>query len=164
MNTIWFDMDGTIYELYKILGWLYMLCNRDWKVFSIGKARKHADRINAAIEALSLQGWKVGVITWAPKGIRREDPAFSEVMYTKFEWLCKNFPALANGHFACLEYGESKADYVCVNEVFGEINYLIDDNKAVRKDWRDHSSDRKFKTINAARSFVRELESMTGGI
>ena len=34
MNSIWFDMDGTIAELYKVEGWLEALRSNDWSVYS----------------------------------------------------------------------------------------------------------------------------------
>ena len=44
-----------------------------------------------------------------------------------------------------------------------EVAYLVDDNKEVRQEWRSHSCEYvKFKTINASRSFVRELEGLVG--
>ena len=44
-----------------------------------------------------------------------------------------------------------------------EVAYLVDDNKEVRQEWRSHSCEYvKFKTINASRSYVRELEGLVG--
>ena len=69
MNSIWFDLDGTLAELYKVEGWLSKLRNNDWSVYSECAPRHNYQRINAAIEALIENGWQVGVITWASKGI-----------------------------------------------------------------------------------------------
>ena len=163
MNTIWFDMDGTIYDLYKMHGWLEALRAENWEMaFYAGNPRAHIDRINQAIEALIEAGWQVGVITWAPKGYTRENIALDEVRDVKFRWLCEFCPALADGKFACIPYGESKAEYLldwlhCA----GKLNYLVDDNREVREEWRSHSTDGcTFKTINASRAFYRELEGL----
>ena len=163
MKSIWFDMDGTIADLYKVEGWLPKLRSNDWSVYSECAPRHNYQRINAAIEALIEDGWQVGVITWASKGIGwgKDLDAITEV---KFNWLCKFFPALADGHFACIPYGYSKADFL--EEKMGDcytVSYLVDDNKEVRQEWRSHSCEYvKFKTINASRSFVRELEGLVG--
>lgn len=165
MKSIWFDMDGTIAELYKVEGWLTSLRSNDWSVYDRCVPRHNYQRINHAIEALIENGWQVGVITWASNGIDwgKELDAIAEV---KFNWLCKFFPALADGKFACIPYGYSKADFL---EEMGDaytVAYLVDDNKEVRHDWRSHSCDNRnctqYKTINASRAYVRELEGLAG--
>lgn len=162
MKGIFFDLDGTIAELYKVEGWLPKLRNNDWSVYSECAPRHNYQRINAAIEALIANGWQVGVITWASKGIGW-NKELQEIAGIKFNWLCKFFPALAGGNFACIPYGYSKADYL---EEMGDaykVAYLVDDNKEVRQEWRSHSCEYvKYKTINASRSFVRELEGLVG--
>lgn len=160
LNTIWFDMDGTIAELYKVPGWLEMLRANDWSVYDKCLPRAHFDRINNAIEALIENGWQVGVITWASKGIGWHDGC-AEIGDVKFNWLNRFFPALADGKFACLPYGESKAQFLLEMGDAGEVNYLVDDNKEVREDWRAHSCEGcAFKTINATRPFHRDLEGL----
>lgn len=163
MNTIWFDMDGTIYDLYKVADWLPRLRAEDFTVYAEDMPRKHFERINNAIEALVDAGWRVGVITWAGKGYSWDDEQIAEIGLVKHRWLNQYFPALGNGCFACIPYGESKAEYLEQHIGRGLMNVLVDDNKEVRKEWRSHSTEfNAFKTINAARSFVRELESLIG--
>ena len=60
MNSIWFDMDGTIAELYKVKDWLSALRSNDWSIYDKCLPRAHFERINAAIEALVENGWQVG--------------------------------------------------------------------------------------------------------
>lgn len=161
IKTIWFDMDGTIAELYKVDGWLEMLRVNDWSVYDKCLPRAHFDRINRAIEALSESGWQVGVITWASKGIEWQSDDLSEIAEVKFRWLARFFPALADGKFACLPYGESKAQFLLDMGDAGEVNYLVDDNKEVREDWRAHSEmSMVFRTINASRPYHREIEGL----
>ena len=164
-KTIWFDMDGTLYDLYKIPGWLGLLESRRWND-AFGQAdyaRAHIDRIREAIKALKATGWTVGIITWAPMGIQWWDEALGEVERVKCKWVDQNIPELADDDipFACLPYGESKAKFIIDMEEAGDVNYLVDDNKEVRRDWRDHTGGNGvFKTINASRSYHRELEGL----
>lgn len=162
-KTIWFDMDGTIYDLYKIPNWLEMLVDKkDYNVYNIdGYERPNLARIRSAVQALIANGWRVGVITWAGKEIAQGSLAMYETGIAKRDWLEKNLPELL-WDFYCIPYGESKADYLigfCGWE-HGSINYLVDDNKDVRKDWRAHGDN--FRTINASRAFYRELEGLAG--
>lgn len=166
MNSIWFDMDGTIAELYKVKDWLPALRSNDWSVYDRCLPRAHYERINAAIEALIENGWQVGVITWASKGIDwgKELDAITEI---KFDWLCRFFPALADGKFACIPYGYNKAKYLTEMGSSYGLAYLVDDNKEVRAAWRKFGEQRweegfrcKFKTIDASRSFHRAIEGL----
>ena len=162
MKSIWFDMDGTIADLYKVEGWFSKLRSNDWSVYSECAPRHNYQRINAAVEVLIENGWQVGVITWASKGIGWGKD-LDKIAEVKFDWLCKFFPALADGKFACIPYGYSKADFAEEMDRCYEVAYLVDDNKEVRQEWRSHSCEYvKFKTINASRSDVRELEGLVG--
>ena len=163
MKSIWFDMDGTIAELYKVEGWLTSLREGDWSVYSECAPRAHANRIRNAVRALVEDGWQVGVITWASKGIDwgKDLDAIAEV---KHEWLCQFFPEIADGMFACIPYGYSKAKYLEELIENGHnhysLAYLVDDNKEVRAEWRTHGEG--FKTIDASRAFARVLEGLCG--
>lgn len=157
-KTIWFDMDGTIYNLYKIPAWLERLRDEDSTVFSEPVPRHNYKRIDEAIMVLLEMGWTVGVITWAPKFVERDDTFFYEVEEAKSNWIASYFPSLIDCPFAVLPYGESKSQFMRDMEEEGDINILVDDNKDVRKEWR--SNGERFRTINASRSFVRELESL----
>lgn len=163
-KTIWFDMDGTLYDLYKIPEWLMLLENRRWEVFNLpGFERSHIYRIRAAIQALKKAGWTVGVITWAPIGVQWKTKDLEDVSDVKYCWLEENIPELADTDtpFACIPYGESKAQFLLDMESAFGVNYLVDDNKEVRRDWREHSfPGGTFKTINASRSYYKELEGL----
>lgn len=162
MASIWFDLDGTLYELYKMPNWLERLEAKDWNVFVDGEPRKHHERIREAIRALQAKGWKVGCITWGSKGISEKE--LQEIAEKKKEFLAKYFPELLE-NFYCLPYGTSKTIPIMynnwyMNRVSEQPNYLVDDNKMVRKNWRIAGQEFGYKTINASRSFVRELEAL----
>lgn len=165
-RTIWFDMDGTLYDLYKIPGWLEALRTNRWEIFEVpGYARAHIERIRAAIAGLKEAGWMVGVITWAPKNLTAEQfNDFQEIANIKYAWLKAHVPELTGGNtrFYCQPYGKSKADVVIwEDDAAGNVNYLVDDNKEVRREWRSHSLPAlEFRTINASRAYYRELEGL----
>lgn len=162
MASIWFDLDGTLYELYKMPNWLERLEKRDWNVFIDGEPRKHHERIREAIKALQAKGWIVGCITWGSRGISKEEE-LQEIAEKKKKFLAKYFPELLE-NFYCLPYGASKALPIMRNPCYirpsKQVNYLVDDNKIVRKNWRTSGQEFGFKTINASRSFIRELEAL----
>lgn len=71
-KTVWFDMDGTLYDLYNIPNWLEELQDENPNVFYDGEPMYNPYRINQAIEALIAHGWDVGVVTWAPMGVDKD--------------------------------------------------------------------------------------------
>lgn len=155
-KALWFDMDGTIYPLYKQTAWLERLIAEDASVFAENAERKNLDRMRKAVQALKAQGWFVGVVTWLPKEVEMGSAFGRAVEVAKQTWLLEHFPELAT-HMYCMEYGQSKREYVDAFAMDGE-HWLVDDNKEVRKDWR--SQDDKHLTINASRGFVKQLEAL----
>lgn len=155
-NTIWFDMDGTIYPLYKQENWLERLEDRESAIFSVGQTRKTLPQIRAIIRTLIRQGWTVGVITWAPKDVTSNDLYFDDVRNAKMQWLGYYFPEIKMENFFCLEYGTPKAEIIPKENKFTHI--LIDDNKVIRKMWRDCG--KNFLTINANKGFCKILKGL----
>lgn len=156
-KAIWFDMDGTIYNLYKIDGWLEKLRAGDMSVFSHhGAGRRSLRRIRELAVALREHGWQVGIITWAPMGITAQDPIFCDCRNTKYNWVRDNCPELM-GCFFCLEYGTPKASAIA--NLGYTTNVLVDDNKLVRAQWRENEG---YSTINAAKGYIKKLEGLLG--
>lgn len=158
-GAIWFDMDGTLYDLYKIPGWLAALQDGDWSIYNQpGYCRANLNRIRNAIHVLQENGWTVGVITWGPKGVKWEDEELGDIEVVKAHWLLENVPELER--MVCLPYGYDKAQFIEEMEEVYAVNYLVDDNALVRKEWRKHGEG--FHTINASRAFYRYLEGLAG--
>lgn len=157
MNTIHIDMDGTIYSLYEIENWLSRLSQRDATVFNEEAPRKNLPRIIKALSALKAQGWRIEIVTWAPIGVTEEDPFFNEVAQEKTNWIVSNFPIADD--IIIQPYGTPKFEYLTYEQAEG-WHILVDDNKAIRKEWR--ACGENFLTINASRSYVKALEGLIG--
>lgn len=163
-KTVWFDMDGTLYDLYNIPGWLELLQLEEPGIFQHGQPMYNSFFIRQAILALIAHGWQVGVITWAPKGVAEEEPFFIETKRAKQEWLRRHYPELLE-NFYCLPYGESKS--VCACDHWKErsldpdmgVQILVDDNMLVRDEWVS-GWESHFKTIDANSDYVKTLEGL----
>lgn len=163
-KTVWFDMDGTLYDLYNIPGWLELLQLEEPGIFCHGQPMYNPFFIRQAILALIAHGWQVGVITWAPKGVAEEEPFFIETKRAKQEWLRRHYPELLE-NFYCLPYGESKS--VCACDHWKErsldpdmgVQILVDDNMLVRDEWVD-GWETHFKAIDANNDYVKTLEGL----
>lgn len=165
-KAIWFDMDGTIYDLYGQENWLEQLRNKDSRVFYTGSPLQPVERLMQALKALKDNGWHIGVITWAPKGVDRGDPFFEDVVTMKQGWLAKHYPDLFPDllqSFYCIPYGEDKSltayhHWEARKEVI-ENQILVDDNMLVRQMWVDDNWT-DFTAIDATEDFLQKLEGL----
>lgn len=139
-----FDMDGTIANLYGVIGWLPMLRNEDTTPYEIASPMYDMVRLNAILMMLKAQGWKIVVTTWLAKGSTKEYD--NAVRKAKLNWLKKyRFPF---DEIHLVKYGTTKAN--CTRKHKG-YQILIDDNEKIRKGWTLGS------TINANENILDEL-------
>ena len=65
--TIWFDMDGTIADLYSVENWLPMLRAYDPSPYMLAKPRVRLSTLAYMLNRLRAKGYRVGVISWGSK-------------------------------------------------------------------------------------------------
>jgi hypothetical protein len=88
--TIYFDMDGTIADLYGVPDWLGMLLNEESLPYSIAAPLVDVVILRKYIYLLKKKGYDFGIISWTSRGGSKEYN--KEVRRTKMEWLKKYFP------------------------------------------------------------------------
>lgn len=148
-KTLWFDMDGTIADLYDVDGWLEMLKAENPAPYVIAKPIYDMLELALILNILQLDGWTIGIITWGAKNASAEYN--KAVAQAKKEWLTKyNFPV---DYFNFQNYGTPKRN--AIKNRIGR-NILIDDNKEVRAEWNG-------ETIDAdTRNILEELMKLIG--
>ena len=77
-KAIYFDMDGTIADLYNEENWLTRLLNEEKGLFRNLKPMHDKDRLTKVINDLIKLGFEIEVITWTPKNVSQE--------YIKIVW------------------------------------------------------------------------------
>ena len=123
---IWFDMDGTIADLYGVDGWLAYIMNRDTKPYEIAEGIGNLTEIAEALNKVQNNGHEIGIISWTAKGAPAE---YNEaVANAKREWLHKNFPTVTWNTIKVVAYGTNKR-----TATGGGI--LFDDEEPNRKIW-----------------------------
>ncbi len=128
MKKIYFDMDGTVYDLYGMENWLEMLRNEEKGAFTLGNALVNMDELKEVCLRLIAKGYQIGIITWLPMGASLE---YCEICTKeKREWAEKNMPYISE--FYALEYGVPK-QYAPAKRA--KEMWLVDDNKEVREMW-----------------------------
>lgn len=129
MPAIYFDMDGTIADLYGVDGWLDYLHNEDTTPYEIAKPLcKEMILLKSALEKLKNAGYTLGIISWSAKNGSKEYNR--AVKTTKIAWLKKHFNNLFE-EIHVVKYGTNK--YSVAKEKDG---ILFDDDENVRKKWR----------------------------
>ena len=89
--TIYFDMDGTIADLYNVENWLPKLRNSDPSPYLDAKPLLHFSTLARLLNAAQRSGINIGIISWTSKG--GSATYNQDVMEAKRKWLRKHLPA-----------------------------------------------------------------------
>lgn len=143
-KTLVFDMDGTLANFYGVNGWLNDLENENTRPYDIAEPLYNMDILNAILDVLRLQGWRIVVTTWLAKGSTK---AYDDaVRMSKIQWLKKyNF---VYDEIHLVKYGTTKANCTRKN---GGYQILVDDNAKIREGWTLGD------TINANENIIDKL-------
>lgn len=128
MTTIYFDMDGTITNLYGVKNWLPMLLAEDPTPYLAAEPLVNMDELNERLEALKAQGYRIGIVSWLSKG---GTSAYGEaVRAAKRAWLKRHFDIKFDElHF--VRYGTPKS-----RVVRDKNGILFDDELPNRLAWK----------------------------
>lgn len=128
-NWIWFDMDGTIADLYGVDGWLDDIIARNVRPYAKARCLYDIFDLFTTLVDLKAKGYKIGIISWGSKENNAEyDKAVAE---TKKEWLYKMALDVVLDKIIVTPYGVRKAD-TC--RAYGN-GILVDDEAQNREAW-----------------------------
>ena len=122
---IWFDMDGTIADLYGVEGWLDMLLNENTKPYEIAKPLVNMRELAKVLNRLIKKGWEIGVISWLAKNGTNDYN--KKVANAKMKWLAKHLKSVKFAKIDIVEYGTPKQ--------INRNGILFDDEKQNRENW-----------------------------
>ena len=125
---IFFDMDGTIADLYGVTDWLPRLRASDPTPYTEAKPMLHFSTLARLLNKAQRNGVEIGIISWTSKGgSTTYNQAVAEAKKT---WLADHLPSVRFNEIHIVPYGYPK-------ELFaGDCDILFDDCEAVRNDWR----------------------------
>ena len=72
MRTIYFDMDGTIANLYEVENWLPKLINSDPTPYEEAKPMIDMNDLSNLLKDLQSKGVKIGIVSWLAKNSTKE--------------------------------------------------------------------------------------------
>ena len=106
-KAIYFDMDGTIADLYGVSGWLADLEAENVRPYAEAKPLLNLSLLARYIHKAQRMGYTVGVISWLSK---TGSPAYNEaVAAVKREWLAKHLPSVEWDEIHIVKYGTPKS-------------------------------------------------------
>lgn len=133
-QTIWFDMDGTIADLYGVEGWLDMLIAKDALPYEIAKPLLRLSALARTLNKLQKQGYKIGIISWLAKNSNAEyDKA---VAAAKEKWLRNHLASVIFDEINIVAYGTPKSTFAK-----SDNDVLFDDEEHNRKEWTGKAFD-----------------------
>ena len=133
-TTIFFDMDGTIADLYGVNNWLNYLLASDTLPYEIAKPLVKLNSLARILNRLQRNGYKIGIISWLSKsGSDEYNNAVAEV---KKNWLRKHLASVKFDEIHIVNYGTPK-------QVFAKTgnDILFDDEKPNRDNWTGKAFD-----------------------
>lgn len=149
-KAIYFDMDGTIAELYKVENWLPKLRAEDASPYLEAEPKVDLNRLATILNGLKDLGYTIGIITWLSLDSTAEYK--QAVRIAKAEWL-KKIPFTFD-EIHMIQYGAPKHHTAKIKK-----GILVDDNKEVRKQWENYGG----RTIDAEpKNWIEELSELYG--
>lgn len=127
-KAIYFDMDGTIADLYGVTDWLDMLQSANALPYAVAKPLVRLATLARLLNELQQNGYTIGIISWLAKGNNAEYD--TEVTQVKNEWLKKHLHSVHFDEIKIVKYGTPK--YKTVEYPKG---ILFDDEEKNRKEW-----------------------------
>lgn len=128
---IWFDMDGTIADLYAVEDWLPKLRAYDPSPYTEAAPLLRLCSFARVLNRLSREGVRIGIVSWLSKD---PDPAYGEaVTAAKMAWLKKHLPSVKWDEIVIVPYGTPKSEAVGLKP----FDILFDDEENNIIEWEE---------------------------
>ena len=127
-KAIYFDMDGTLANLYGVDDWLNKLRTYDATPYAEATVLLNMQALAHRLNKLQANGYTIGIISWLSKeSTTAYDKAVAEA---KMAWLNKHLNSVKWDEIHLVAYGKKKHKLAQVKG-----GYLFDDNESVRREW-----------------------------
>lgn len=128
---IWFDMDGTLADLYGVENWLEMLLANDPTPYAIAQPLVRMQSLARVLNRLQQQGYEIGIVSWLSKN--STDAYAALVTEAKMKWLASHLASVHFDHIDIMAYGTPKQ--------IGRSGILFDDEVGNRANWNGTAYD-----------------------
>lgn len=124
---IYFDMDGTIANLYGVENWLPKLRAFDASPYKEAEVMLNMSVLARYLNKLQKLGYEIGIISWTSKDSNEQYNRAVEI--AKLNWLHDHLRSVSFDEIYIVDYGTPKQDFANENDI------LFDDNEEIRNDW-----------------------------
>lgn len=124
---IWFDMDGTIVDLYGVNNWLEMLIAEDETPYAIAKPIVNLSLLARLLNKVQRNGYEICVVTALAKNSTANYD--EKVRNAKIKWLARHLKSVHFNEIKFVPYWYTKND---VNE---GNDWLFDDEERHLSAW-----------------------------
>lgn len=139
-KALWFDMDGTIADLYGVKDWLPKLNASDPSPYIEARPLVNMSRLARLLHKAQRNGYTINIISWTSK---TGSPSYNEaVALAKTEWLSRHLPSVKWSTIHIVAYGTPKSTV--------GSGHLFDDEEKNRTEWGEgaHSPNEIFSVLN----------------
>lgn len=140
---IWFDMDGTIADLYGIDGWETRLGAEDPAPYTEARPLVSCAALARTLHKAQGAGYRIGILSWT--SLDSSVPYHKAVINAKKKWLFAHLPSVTWDAIRILPYGTPKHLFATDNAI------LFDDNNEIRRKWTGVAFSEKNLVKNLAR-------------
>ena len=148
--TIYFDMDGTIADLYGVENWLPKLRAEDASPYLEAEPLVNMIELQEYFIGLQSYGFKIGIISWTAKNAT---PTYNKIVReAKMLWLTQMLPLITFDEIHIVKYGTRK-DYVARDK----SGVIFDDDEKVRDKWRGEAINPNMEDIIESLKKIKEL-------
>ena len=134
MATIYFDMDGTIADLYGVENWLEMLINHIETPYEVAKPLLRLSALARVLNGLQKKGYRIGIISWLSKNSTTEYD--ERVTQAKLTWLSIHLASVQFDEINIVSHGTPKEQFA-----ISEMDILFDDEEKNRESWTGQAFD-----------------------
>ena len=125
--TLYFDLDGTIADLYGVSGWLDDLEAYNTRPYDEAKPMHNMSALARKLNAVQREGVRIGIISWLSKsGTESYDRAVAKA---KRKWLKKHLKSVDFDFIHIVPYGTPKSELAVKDSI------LFDDEERNRIEW-----------------------------
>lgn len=147
-KAIYFDMDGTIADLYSVEGWLPMLRAHNATPYAQAKTLVNMSVLARLLNKAQQEGVVIGVVSWLSKGSNAQYDI--EVTNAKRKWLATHLKSVQWDEVHIVPYGTPK------HNIVGYPNgILFDDEVHNRNMWTGTAYDVQ-DIVNTIKMILRE--------
>ena len=135
-KAIYFDMDGTIANLYGVENWLENLRAENPMPYEKALPLLKLNQLAKILNNLQKKGWSIGIVSWLSKNSSENYDL--EVTKAKNKWLKSHLKSVKFDEIKIVPYGTPKEKIVNFPK-----GILFDDEEKNRKNWKGKAFDEK---------------------